>query len=285
MEKIGEGGEAEVFALDERRVLRRFRSAHPSIPRRIELMRAVERGAGALDVDVPELLDHGMGDDGRPWFVERRLPGRSMTEALADVTGAQRLRLFESYLETAQSLRRVGYPTTEFGELIAETPLQSPTWAGYLSAALDRQLGACDRTAYPRLIDLDARVAGIRRDVDRLDVVRPSLVHFDYFPGNVLCDDHRITAVIDWSVLTIAGDPDLDVALAVAYLGVTATADEDDDEFCRTWLAEHDLDEVADLYERWAAAWWLPLDGDPTIRSWVAGVLSRPTGGPTRTDG
>lgn len=285
MDKIGEGGEAEVFALDEGRVLRRFRADHPSIPHRIELMRAVERGAGALDVDVPELLDHGVGDDGRPWFVERRLSGRSMTDALADVTGAQRHRLFESYLETAQSLRRIEFPKPEFGELITETPLRSPSWPGYLSAALDRQVDACDRTAYPELTELDARVADIRRDLEHLDVGHPSLVHFDYFPGNVLCDDHRITAVIDWGVLAIAGDPDLDVALAVAYLGVTPTTTEDDDTFCRAWLAERDLAEVADLYERWAAAWWLPLDGDPTIRSWVAGVLSRPTGDPTRTDG
>lgn len=285
MEKIGEGGEAEVFALDDARVLRRFRIDHPSIPRRIELMRAVARGADSLEVEVPELLDHGVGDDGRPWFVERRLPGRSMTEALADVTGTQRDRLFRSYLETAQSLRRIEYPTTDFGELIAETPLRSPTWPGYLSAALDRQLAVCDRTAYPQLTDLDARVADVRRDIEHLDVGHPSLVHFDYFPGNVLCDDHRITAVIDWSVLAVAGDPDLDVALAVAYLGVTPTADGRDDEFCRTWLAEQDLAEVADLYERWAAAWWLPLDGDSRIRSWVASVLSRPTGDPTRTDG
>ena len=49
--------------------------------------------------------------------------------------------------------------------------------------------------------------------------------------------------------------------------------------------ATSDLAEVADLYERWAAAWWLPLDGDSRIRSWVASVLSRPTGDPTRTDG
>ena len=285
MEKIGEGGEAEVFALDHARVLRRFRIDHPSIPRRIDLMRAVEHGARDLDVDVPQLLDHGVGDDGHPWFVERRLPGRSMTEALADVTGTQRRRLFESYLETAHALRRIDYTADEFGELITEDPLRSPTWSGYLLSALDRQLGACDRSAYPELTDLDPRVADIRRETGRLDLAQPSLVHFDYFPGNVMCDDHRITAVIDWSVLAIAGDPDLDVALAVAYLGVTPTADEGDAAFCRAWLADRGLANTADLYERWAATWWLPLDGDPKIRTWVASVLSRPSGDPTRTGG
>lgn len=283
MEKIGEGGEAEVFALDEARVLRRFRTDHPSIPRRIELMRAVEHGAGDLDVDVPRLLDHGVGDDGRPWFVERRLPGRSMTDALADVTGAQRRRLLRSYLETAHTLRRIDYSAEQFGELITDEPLRSPTWAGYLSTALDRQVGACDRSAYPEVTDLDTHVQDLHARIPRPDAPEPSLVHFDYFPGNVMCDDHRITAVIDWSALAIAGDPDLDVALAVAYFGVTPTARPDDTAFGNRWLADAGLADTAAFYRRWAAAWWSPLDGDPTIRSWVAGVLSSPD--PTRTAG
>ena len=137
MQKIGEGGEAEVFALDDDRVLRRMRADHPSIPRRIELMAAVARGADDLDVEVPELLDHGVGDDGLPWFIERRLPGRSMTDALSDVTGRQRAGLFESYLSTARSLRRIDYPADTYGELITEEPLRSSTWAGYLTDALE----------------------------------------------------------------------------------------------------------------------------------------------------
>lgn len=284
MEKIGEGGEAEVFALDDDRVLRRMRADHPSIPRRIELMAAVARSADDLDVDVPELLDHGVGDDGLPWFVERRLPGRSMTEALAEVTDRQREELFESYLSTARSLRRIDYPADTYGELITEEPLRSSTWAGYLTDALDRQARACDPRAYPEATDLALTVADIRdRAADRPDPTKPSLVHFDYFPGNVLCDDHRITAVIDWSVLAVAGDPDLDVALAAAYLGVTPTATADDAAFCRAWLADNGLADTAEFYERWAATWWSPLDEDPNIRSWVAGVLSEP--GPIRTAG
>lgn len=284
MEKIGEGGEAEVFALDEHRVLRRMRADHPSIPRRIELMAAVADGAGDLDVEVPELLDHGIGDDGLPWFVERRLAGRSMTEALAEVTGPQRDALFESYLSTAHSLRRIDLPIDEYGELITEEPLRSATWAGYLTAALDRQIETNDPSAYPEVADMATTTTDIRdQAAERRDPDRPCLVHFDYFPGNVLCDDHRITAVIDWSVLAIAGDPDLDVALAAAYLGVTPTATADDARWCRAWLVENGLADTARFYERWAATWWSPLHDDPKIRSWVAGVLS--SSDPIRTDG
>lgn len=272
MEKIGEGGEAEVFALDERRVLRRFRRDDPSIPRRAELTAEIAAGAGVLDVEVPEILDQGVDDDGRPWFVERRLAGRSMTDALGELEGDQRRLLVDSYLSTAMRLREITFERPWIGELIAEEPMRHESWPGYLDAVLPRQLAQTELADYPE-IDPATVVDEVRDTVRTLPDTPPTLVHFDYFPGNVLCDDRRITAVIDWSVLAIMGDPDLDVALAVAYFGVTPTATADDVTFAWSWLTERGLAEKARVYERWGAAWWLPGSPDPTIRAWVAGVL------------
>lgn len=79
--------------------------------------------------------------------------------------------------------------------------------------------------------------------------------------------------MIDWSVLAIAGDPDLDVALAAGYLGLTPTATDSDRTWARDWLAERELTEVARRYQRWGAAWWSPMDDDPRLRAWVADTL------------
>ncbi len=275
MDKLGEGGEAEVFSIDGDRVLRRFRRAdHPAVAERIEFTREIAAGADHLDFAVPEILDHHVDEEGRPCFVERRLPGRSMTEALGEVSGAQRERLLRSYLDTAASLRQISFARPWFGEIIAEPSLQAPSWSGFLRAALDRQVDQADRDAYPELDDLDTTLADLRDEIASIPEPTPSLVHFDYFPGNVMCDDARITAVIDWSVLAIVGDPDLDVVLAVAYFGVTPTAVPADVEFAWQWLRDRDLAERARFYERWGAAWWLPGSFDPVIQSWVSGVLS-----------
>jgi aminoglycoside phosphotransferase (APT) family kinase protein len=274
MEKIGEGGEAEVFALDDTRVLRRWRKDHSSIAARIPFTREVAAGAGHLDFAVPEILDHHMDDEGRPCFVERRLPGRSMTEALAEVTGAQRESLLTSYLDTAVALRSIAFDRPWFGEILPDAPLRSGRWVDYLGAALERQMAAADPAAYPE-VDLGSVSASLRDELADVPEPTPSLLHFDYFPGNVLCDDSQITAVIDWSVLSIVGDPDLDVALAIDYFAVTPTADADDVAFARDWLRDQDLGGPTSFYERWGAAWWLPLSDDENIRSFVAGVLER----------
>ena len=273
-EKLGEGGEAEVFAIDGDRVLRRFRRRdHPAIDERIALTREIAAGAGHLPFAVPEILDHHVDGDGRPCFVERRLSGVSMQVALRDVEGQQRTRLLDSYFTTAARLREIELRRDFYGELITPDPLRTETWSHYLAGALVRRTSTTDADDYPEIPDLDAAVADVRTGITAVDDPEPRLVHFDYFPGNVLCDGTRITAVIDWSVLTIAGDPDLDVALALAYFGVTPETTLADVAFGRRWLRERGLTETAHRYERFGAAWWSPNADEPRIRRWVASVL------------
>lgn len=271
-DKLGEGGEAEVFALGDDTVLRRWRRDHPSIANRIAFTSEVAAGAAHLDFAVPEILDHHVDEQGRPCFVERRLPGRSMTEALADASGRQREALLTSYLETAASLREISLRRPWFGEVLADDPIRTASWGSYLHRVLDRQVADADAAAYPE-VDIDAVRERLHEDIAAIASPEPALLHFDYFPGNVMCDDTRITAVIDWSVLSIIGDPDLDVALAVEYFAVTPTAVEADSAFALSWLRENGFAESAEFYRRWGAAWWLPGSYDENIRSFVTGVL------------
>lgn len=278
MEKLGEGGEAEVFALDDHRVLRRFRRPdHPAVEGRVALTREIAAGAQAVDFLVPEILDVYEDDAGYPCFVERRLPGRSMTEALGEVSGRQREVLLDSYLSTATAIRSIRFSRPWMGELLRPDPLRTASWSEFLVAALERQREGAEAAQYPEVDDLNAEMKNLRALAASVPEPEAALVHFDYFPGNVLCDDSRVLAVLDWSVLSIVGDPDLDVALAVAYFGVTETATEEDVHFSERWLAERELTERAAFYRRWGAAWWAPAASDDSIRNWVAAVLSHPT--------
>lgn len=277
VEKLGEGGEAEVFALDDRRVLRKFRRVdHPAIEERVSLTHEIAGGAGSVDFMVPEILDVYEDEGGHPCFIERRLPGRSLTDALGDVDGRRRELLLGSYMATAQTIRSIEFTRPWHGELLRHEPLRTSSWSEFLADALERQRSDTDPARFPEVTDFDSVVARLQGAVRSVPEPVPSLVHFDYFPGNVLCDDTRVLAVIDWSVLSIVGDPDLDLALAMGYLGVTPTATESDAHFAQRWLAEHGLAERASFYQRWGAAWWAPATFDRRIRSWVASVLGQP---------
>ena len=51
----------------------------------------------------------------------------------------------------------------------------------------------------------------VKKGFSRLEPVPPTLVHVDYWPGNVLWDGDRISAVVDWEEAAL-GDPAIDVA-------------------------------------------------------------------------
>ena len=55
------------------------------------------------------------------------------------------------------------------------------------------------------------------------DVTEPKLTHGDYFPGNVMVNESgEVTAVIDFSSMTVAGDPKLDLACALFFIELDA---------------------------------------------------------------
>jgi aminoglycoside phosphotransferase (APT) family kinase protein len=61
-----------------------------------------------------------------------------------------------------------------------------------------------------------------------------ALVHGDYFPGNVLVGpDLKVTAVLDFGLYTVVGDPVLDLAVAYQTLELIAETTAQDARFVR----------------------------------------------------
>ena len=141
-----------------------------------------------------------------------------------------------------------------------ESPSDPVKWARALAAMLARIHSIhCDLEAKNFLLDADLEAAWFLRPgtvPDYMEAhpdgaavwqlahdlsssrhqVQPTLVHIDYWPGNVLWDKGQITAVVDWEEAAF-GDPGIDVAycrmeLCLSGLGHVA------DEFLSTYEAE-----------------------------------------------
>jgi Ser/Thr protein kinase RdoA (MazF antagonist) len=68
----------------------------------------------------------------------------------------------------------------------------------------------------------------VRRGFPRLEPVPPSLVHLDYWPGNILWEEGKVSAVVDWEEAAF-GDPAIDVAycrMDMLIRGLPQVADE-----------------------------------------------------------
>jgi aminoglycoside phosphotransferase (APT) family kinase protein len=116
-----------------------------------------------------------------------------------------------------------------------ESPADPVGWARALAAMLVRiHAVPCDATTQDYLLDANSEATWFLRSgavpdymathpdgaavwqmahdlCPNLQQVQPTLVHIDYWPGNVLWDQGQITTVVDWEEAAY-GDPAIDVA-------------------------------------------------------------------------
>ncbi|MGB3437509.1 MAG: aminoglycoside phosphotransferase family protein [Actinophytocola sp.] len=184
--------------------------------------------APQLPVAVPEQVAMGAPAEGypHPWAVCRWLPGTN--PATADDT------LAEDLADFVRAVRRVdpsGAPSAGRG-----VPL--PTRDEPTRAALARSADMVDTAALTRLWD-EALLLPARQGP-------PAWLHGDLSPGNVLVENDRLSAVIDWSCAGV-GDPTVDLIVAWNLLPARAR---------HTFRTALDVDEVTWLRGR---AWALSI--------------------------
>lgn len=266
--ELGHGGEAHVFAIDHERVVRVLHAGGRTdeIVRRQQLVDELARTARPYA--LPEVLEVGELD-GRVYAIERRLIGRSLLDVLGEVTGAPRRRLLEAHLDTAAALGDLHLePRAEFGDLIADEPVTAPTWRAFLERKAAQNLARS--TPALRTIDPVALAAPFDEPATK------AFVHLDAFTGNMLTDSRSITAVLDVSVTSIAGDRRFDALASATYLcaPVAPTAASAADlEFARGWLRNRGLDDWFEPFRRWIAAYWSFALDDPRLLAWCESVL------------
>ena len=229
-EKLGEGGESEVYALDADRVLLLHRQEASAYVRQIgELYGQLDRTA--VPYALPEVLE--VETEGEvSWSIERRLSGRSFDTMLPTLRGADRAAALTSYVDAAAAFRALGVPAGwegGCGELFTDELLHAERWGDLLAERLALQVERA-RAVVGDAIDLDIAAAGILSTARSESFAATTLVHGDWFPGNVLMgDDLQVSAAIDLGWLTVVGDATHDVRTAVVFCEVRPWLRPEDD--------------------------------------------------------
>jgi aminoglycoside phosphotransferase (APT) family kinase protein len=153
---------------------------------------------------------------GTRFFISRRVPGtnlgtavqahepiadattRALAEALARLHG---LPLDAAHGQFRQSHLRAPEPGVSLDEVIR---LRVAAWRGYFQS-LEAPTFPTLELAFQWLLD----------NLAAADVDRPVLVHGDYGLHNILVDDHRVSAVLDWEACHV-GDRALDLSHILA---------------------------------------------------------------------
>jgi aminoglycoside phosphotransferase (APT) family kinase protein len=225
---LGSGQESDVFAIDDRRVLRLYRRP-PDQQHLAQLAnfytRLDRRDAPFM---VPEIIDFGERD-GIAYAVEVRVGGIDLAKALGRMVGKARFQAIRNYVDAAAAIRSLKHPQAQFGEVIAASPVRRETWAEFVVARAVQGLEEHRRLLIGVLEHPERGISALEARLASRAAASPNLVHGDYFPENVVvADDSRVCGVIDFGALTLIGDADLDLACAVLNLtGMAGVTPED----------------------------------------------------------
>ncbi|QQA43002.1 phosphotransferase [Pelagovum pacificum] len=257
---LGEGGEAQVWALDEARVLRVWRGGgfDDQTERRKVLHDDLQPGARAAGIAIPDVLETGE-TDGQYWTVESRLPGRPLSVVLEG--DCDREALVSGYMETAIRLGDLLGGTTH-REICHEAPLSSDNGPTFLRLLAERSL-----TASP--LDIPAPDPGLGDGP-------VGLVHMDYYPSNLMATETEITGVLDFGYGCFLSDRRLTPLVAAVALSryVTPGAREADRAFAVRWLEARELGHLTVKVQPWIAAYWaFAMNDEPVVERWIPAML------------
>ena len=265
---LGEGGESVVFALDVQRVARIHRpgTRRDHIEARNGLLAELAPQRDRVPFAIPEVLE-SREVEGCLVCIEPRIPGQAMATTLRTATGSAREALVRAYLDAAAAIGALAVDRSFCGDLCRWDPVRAETPAAWARERVDRDLAA----AGPDFAAIDAATLAAA-----LPPPKPAaLVHMDVFPGNVLCEGERITAVIDFGTLSARADPQLDPLLATVFLqeSISGSATDADRAVASAWLGEHGLGDFFAAAERWTAAFWTVAPRDTPLYAWARSRL------------
>jgi hypothetical protein len=188
---------------------------------------------GKVRVATPRILSI---DPGGRFVVEKRLPGTSLLRRLPKLKGEPRRTALTRFVAGAEFASRFSLPEPPYGHVLASGPLHADSWTGFLQASLDRAIARNRATIAGEVGNVDAlRAAALALLPAVPDRPPKTLIHGDYFPGNVLMDDSlEVSGLVDFSEYTLIGDPGYDILTAPIFLEMIDEADADD-----VLLAEH----------------------------------------------
>ena len=258
---IGEGAESFVYELGPAHILRLPRAGRFAPGSRATLQAFLASIDGRLPFATPRIEEIGPDDT---WTVEARLPGHPLAPFLKTAHDDSRDRALRSYTRAVEEIATIRLDNLPYGHIVAPQPVTAPDWRLFLRETLDR-FRSKYRIAIAREVGdpyaLQDRAADLILGLPELPT--RSLVHGDYFPGNVLVGpDLEVSAVLDFGPYTVCGDPTLDLAVSYLTLELIDETTADDARFVREMLIERHGEEIVSAF-RFYRAWLAFSMADP----------------------
>jgi aminoglycoside phosphotransferase (APT) family kinase protein len=220
-QRLSSGMEAEVYALPDGRVLKLYEGTAD-----LASLTVLQQFYASLQgYDVGYALPHifSVAQEGNVCVtIERHLPGVPMASIMAVLASADMERLMQTYLSAVLALRAIPMPPEVRQYKLFDENGLSLRRHGDWHTFLARWLAQKNETLAPYfqrdVNDFAAKRARMRDLLAQPYTGRYCLVHGDFFPGNLLVNPQcEVTALLDFGLFTLWGDPLFDVATAWVF--------------------------------------------------------------------
>lgn len=268
-----------MYALDAERVLRIYR-AYVNQDYVLARQRFYEQLAACQpDFAIPQVYSTSV-IHGHPYTIERRMPGQDFARLLPHLTGNARIQALTSYLDLAARIGQIRLPDEPFGEImLPQGAIRCTTWAEFAWERIQANIRATRDELAVTIPQLEQLLEHFHTGLDNLEPMHSkSLVHGDYFPGNVFIDQsNTVYGVGDFGYSSLVGDPRLDLVGAIVFLELVDGYQPDDTRL----LLEHarrqglPIDHaILDLYRTYYALYFSSCkDDDPHTYAWCIQYL------------
>ena len=149
--------------------------------------------------------------------IERYMQGRPMDLVLPTIGRDKLEQTMVLYLNAQMELLKLTYPPNLNRFLLFDaeriSSFDNGDWYQFLLKFLEQRLISSQAYLQKDVIDFRHKLALMKTVLSQPYQGQLQLIHGDYFPGNLLVDENgRITALLDFGILTMLGDPLFDIA-------------------------------------------------------------------------
>ncbi len=219
---LGNGIEADVYALDEGRVLKLYqRTVHRTD---LETLQSFYNALDTRAVGYSFPRIYSIETEGAfTVTTEKRLHGQPLQRVLPHLDNEHLNIVLHRYLEATLALQRVhlAEPLNRY-KLFDEYGISQATngdWYAFLWAYVLNKL--------PELEPYFSK--DVQQFQEKLDLIHTVLsqpyrgtyavIHGDFFPGNLLVDHHyHVQGIVDFGIMTMIGDPLFDIATGWVFI-------------------------------------------------------------------
>ena len=218
---IRKGMEAEVYAMDSDRVLKLY--FNTTSLAELAVLRDFYASLDASTISYALPFIEKVAVEGETSIsIERRLPGEPMGVLLPTLSSVNVERMMQVYLEAVLELRQVRIPQNFTRYKLFDQPgLSSRSdgdWHLFLNRLLEYKLVQVRGYLEKDVHDLAQKLQRLSAVLDAPYTGEFSLVHGDFFPGNLHLDGvGKPVALLDFGLWTMYGDAHFDLATAWVF--------------------------------------------------------------------